>query len=342
MFNLDNLVRPNIKALAPYSSARDEYVGQGAVMLDANENPFGTVNRYPDPYQSELKERLASLKGVQPEQIFLGNGSDQVIDLLFRIFCTPEKDSAAVFDPSYGMYQVSAQINGTQLIKIPLTERFDIDKTVTEKMLSNLDIKLLFVCNPNNPTGNVLSSEQIIWLLNTFNGIVVIDEAYIDFCPTFSSLCLIERYPNVVVIQTLSKAWGMAGIRIGMAFANPNTIGYLKKVKPPYNISTPNQNFALKALNNSDEFKENLNAILLQKRRLELALKASPLINKVYPSSSNFFLVQVQDANTIYTSLKAQNLVVRNRHIAVPNCLRITVGTPQENKKLIEALNKIT
>lgn len=341
MFNVDNLVRPNIKALTPYTSARDEFSGEGLVMLDANENPYGTLNRYPDPYQCKLKQKIAAIKAVPAQQIFIGNGSDQVIDLLFRIFCRPGIDRVAAFTPTYGMYQVSAAINDTTVLNIPLGDDFTINQTITRRFLDANNLKMIFVCNPNNPTGNSLPSAQIKWLLDSFNGIVIVDEAYIDFCPKMSSLGLLDRYPNLVVMQTLSKAFGLAGLRIGMAYASSQIIAYLNKVKPPYNISTVNQNEALKSLESPTELSKTVAILSSEKKRLIQALSEISLIEQIFPSDSNFLLVKVKNALALYDALRTQGLIVRNRDSAVANCLRITVGTPSQNNQLIDTLNKL-
>lgn len=333
--NIQSLVRPNILALKPYSSARDEFSGSEGVFLDANENPFGMLNRYPDPHQKELKAALSMIKSVPVQQIFIGNGSDEVIDLTYRIFCEPGKDSAIICPPTYGMYEVSANINNIELIRIPLTNDFqlDIDEILSRKA------KIIFVCSPNNPTGNKLN--DIEKLLKYFNGIVVVDEAYVDFCPEHSLKSKINEYPNLIVMQTFSKAWALAGVRVGIAFANEKIISLFDKTKPPYNVSLINQQAALKALARVDEFNERLDTILQQKMYLAEELSKMKIIKKIYPSDANFLLVEVSDANRIYNELVEKKVIIRNRNSQVKNCVRITIGTPEENKKLLEELHRL-
>lgn len=333
--DIEKFVRPNILALKPYSSARDEFSGSEGVFLDANENPFGTLNRYPDPHQKELKAALSMIKSVPVQQIFIGNGSDEIIDLTYRIFCEPGKDSAIICPPTYGMYEVSANINNIELIRIPLTDDFqlDIDEILSRKA------KIIFVCSPNNPTGNRLGN--IEKLLDNFNGIVVVDEAYIDFCPEHSLRSKINEYPNLIVMQTFSKAWALAGVRVGIAFANEKIISLFDKTKPPYNVSLINQQAALKALSRVDEFNERLDTILQQKVYLAEELSKMEIIKKIYPSDANFLLVEVSDANRIYNELVEKKVIIRNRNSQVKNCVRITIGTPEENKKLLEELHRL-
>lgn len=338
MFDLKKLIRPNIAALRPYSSARDEFSGCEGVFLDANENPFGELNRYPDPYQRQLKEKLSELKDSPAENIFLGNGSDEVIDLLFRIFCQPGIDRALTFAPTYGMYRVSAGINDVELLEPKLNEDFDLDAKPVKEALAQGNLKLIFLCSPNNPTGNTLSRESVEKLLRAFKGLVIVDEAYADFCEAPSWKERLKEFPNLVVMQTLSKAWGLAAARVGMAFASAEIIGLLNKVKPPYNISGPNQVAALQALNDWENFQKRLGTIKREKARLLDELSALRLIRKIYPSSANFILVEVAHADRLYHRLLQQKIVLRNRSSQIENCLRITVGTPAENDKLIEAL----
>jgi len=341
MFDLERLVRPNILALKPYSSARDEFKGDSGVFLDANENPYGDLNRYPDPYQRQLKERLAELKNVSSQNIFIGNGSDEVIDLAFRIFCKPNEDQALTFAPTYGMYDVSAAINDVELLKIPLNENFQINTQNLEKHLYNPKLKVVFICSPNNPTGNVFSAKDIEFILEKFKGVVIIDEAYIDFSTTDSWLKNIEKYPNLIVSQTFSKAWGLAAARVGVAYANEAIIQYYNKVKPPYNVSRLNQEAALIALNDLPEFEKRKQTILAEKTKLINQLKEIDFVKKIYPSDANFILIEVSDANKIYTDLVNQKIIIRNRHKLVNNCLRISIGTSEENEQLLNALNKI-
>lgn len=340
MFKLEKLVRPNIAALKPYSSAREDFTGEANIFLDANENPFGHLNRYPDPYQRKLKQRLAQLKGVSAENIFLGNGSDEIIDLLFRIFCRPGHDKALTFSPTYGMYQVSADINNVEIVKLALDEKFDLNQELVEKAMGIENLKLIFICSPNNPTGNALSRKYTAELLSRFNGIVVVDEAYADFNVQESWRKRIAHFPNLLVIQTLSKAWGLAGARIGMAFASAEMLAYFNKTKPPYNISQPNQQAALEALENTEEFERRVDLIRQEKVKMEKALSSLSLVNKVFPSEANFILVQVDDAPGLYQELVRKGIVVRNRHSLVNNCLRITIGSPAENETLLNALAK--
>lgn len=341
MFNLNEIVRDNIRTLTPYSSARDEFMDNGAVFLDANENPFGTYNRYPDPNQLELKQLISETKAVPTNNVFLGNGSDEIIDLLFKAFCNPRKDKAVQCGPTYGMYAVSAAINDVELINWPLNNSFQLDIEGTSSILQNPRIKLIFICSPNNPTGNLIHPASIDFILRNFRGLVVIDEAYVDFSLQESWSKRIEEFPNLVVLQTLSKAWGLAGIRIGMAFSDVAVVQYLNKVKPPYNISTLNQKAAVQSLKNPRKFEQNVQVILSEKERVHQELTKLKLVETIYPSAANFLLVQVSDACTIYDRLIDQKLVVRNRHQLLLNCLRITIGSPEENELLLKELKNI-
>jgi histidinol-phosphate aminotransferase len=336
MFNLEKLVRKNILALQPYSSARDEYKGKDAIFLDANENPFGELNRYPDPKQLELKKKLSEIKDIATENIFVGNGSDEVIDLAYRIFCEPGKDKALTFTPTYGMYDVSAGINDVELKKIPLTNNFQIDFNTTENYLKDENLKLIFICSPNNPTGNNLNNIEKI--IEKFNGIVFIDEAYIDFSEAESFIKKIAQYPNIIISQTFSKAWGLAAARVGTAYASDAIITLYNKVKPPYNVSKLNQDEGLKTLLAVDSFENNKNIILQERKKLIENLSSLSIVKKIYPSDANFILVEVDDSNTLYETLVAEKVITRNRNSVVKNCLRITVGSVEENEKLIEAL----
>lgn len=340
--NLEQLVRKNIWNLAPYSSARDEYEGKEGVFLDANENPFGTYNRYPDPQQAELKKQLAILKNVSPNQIFLGNGSDEVIDLAFRIFCEPNKHKALTFTPTYGMYEVSANINAVEVIKLPLNAVFQIDRKSLEPYFLDENVKLIFICSPNNPSGNLLQSVDIEYVLENFNGIVIIDEAYIDFCPEATFAAKLNQYPNLIISQTLSKAWGLAGIRLGIAFMSDALLQFFNKVKPPYNISSANQKIALEALLNTTEFELNVKQILFEKAKMIQELQMIKLVKNIYPSDANFLLVEVENANAVYAELVQQKIIIRNRNTVVANCVRITIGTAEENKKLVNALKTMS
>ncbi|MCT4285944.1 histidinol-phosphate transaminase [Elizabethkingia anophelis] len=335
-FNLENLVRPNILKLKPYSSARDEYKGSTGVFLDANENPFGNLNRYPDPYQKEVKEKLSALKSIPVSQIFLGNGSDEVIDLVFRIFCTPGRDKALVFTPTYGMYEVSANINDTELLQLPLNSDFQIDKESIIPFLTDENLKLIFICSPNNPTGN--SIENVDFILENFNGIVFVDEAYIDFSTQKSWTEKLSQYPNLVISQTFSKARGLAAVRVGIAYSSPEIIALFNKTKPPYNVSQLNQEAALIALLDAKKYQSEIKTILAEKERLEKEFLQLSLIKKIYPSDANFILVEVNDADGIYNNLVQQKIITRNRNSVIAGCIRITIGTTEENNQLIAVL----
>lgn len=340
-FILENLVRNNIKNLVPYSSARDEFSADAGVFLDANENPFGEYNRYPDPYQKVLKSEIAKLKNINPENIFLGNGSDEVIDVLIRIFAEPKEDKILVFTPTYGMYEVSANINDVKVVSYPLNQDFQIDFTpALQQILKDENLKLVFICSPNNPSGNLIAREAVLKILDTFKGIVVVDEAYEDFSKEASWNSEIENYPQLVVMQTFSKAWGLAGLRVGMAFAQKEILNYMNKVKPPYNISIINQKAVYEALQKIDNFSTNLNEILEQRTTLESELQQFSFVKKIYPSDANFLLVEVKEADRLYQYLVDQKIIIRNRNKVVANCVRITVGNAEENKKLLEALNQ--
>ncbi|MEA5080154.1 MAG: histidinol-phosphate transaminase [Dysgonamonadaceae bacterium] len=339
-FDLKSLVRPNIWSLSPYSSARDEFSGSEGIFLDANENPYGLLNRYPDPHQRVLKTNLSKEKNVPLQNIFIGNGSDEVIDLIYRIFAEPGKDSVIICPPTYGMYEVSANINGVNSIKVPLTNDFQLDiDALLNRIKNDQSVKIIFACSPNNPTGNVLN--DLDTLLAKFNGIVVIDEAYIDFCPDKSYLNKIFEYPNLIVMQTFSKAWALAGARVGIAYAQKDIISLFDKTKPPYNVSKLNQEAAINALAHSNEFEERRISILEQRSWLIENLITLPSVRKIYPSDANFLLIEVSNADLIYNQLITNNVIVRNRNSQIKNCLRITIGTPEENQELIKAFNKI-
>lgn len=339
MIDIEKLIRHNILSLKPYSSARDEYKCKKGVFLDANESPFGKLNRYPDPYQKDLKQRLCKLRSIPTENIFIGNGSDEVIDLAFRIFCNPGKDKALVFSPTYGIYTVSAEINDIKLINIPLNAEFQINTVELKDHLSDETLKLIFICSPNNPTGNNINNIEFI--LENFKGIVFIDEAYIDFSNESSWVEKINQYPNLIVSQTFSKAWGLAAARVGIAYASSEIIGWYNKVKAPYNVSALNQKAVLKALNKMKLFVERKQIILQEKEILKSHLALLPFVNKIYPSDSNFFLVEFMNADKVYNELVKEKVITRNRNAVIKNCIRITVGTHKENKKLIKALKKI-
>lgn len=339
--NINKLVRKNIAAMKPYSSARDEFSGMQGVFLDANENPYNNgVNRYPDPYQSELKKELAKIKGVSTKNMLLGNGSDEVLDLLFRAFCEPKQDNVVVTSPSYGMYKVLANLNNVELKEVLLEEDFSLN---SNKILEavNENTKMILLCSPNNPTGNVIDFEVIEKLLINTNCLVVIDEAYIDFSTKNSSIEKLSKYKQLIVSQTLSKFYGMAGIRLGMCFASEEIITILNRIKPPYNVNVLTQNKALELLKNYDNSYKN--EVIEQRKLLSDSLAEFPFVVKVYPSDANFILIKTTDANTIYNELIKKQIVVRNRtkEALCENCLRITVGTPEENRLLITALKEI-
>ncbi len=341
MIDINKLVRDNVRSLIPYSCARDEFTGKEGIFLDANENPFGNLNRYPDPYHKELKASVSRLKGIAVENIFLGNGSDEIIDLCLRIFCNPGVDKALTFTPSYGMYEVSAAVNDIGIIKVPLTESFQIDVSKVKPVMKDTKLKLIFICSPNNPTGNCMNLEDVEYIIRNFKGIVLIDEAYIDFSGKPSLMTKIEDYPNLIVMQTFSKAMGLAAVRVGMAFSNNEIISYFYKMKPPYNISTINQKAALKKLAAVNTSREQAKLIVEERKRVAENLQKLSIIEKVYPSDSNFLLVKVKDADYIYNTLINSKIIIRNRSRLVKNCLRITVGTRTENNKLIRELKKI-
>ncbi len=339
MFDPETLARPNVRNLKPYASARDEFSGDAQIWLDANESPFENgLNRYPDPHQRELKAAIAKLKSVSPEQIFLGNGSDEAIDLLVRAFCEPRQDAIITLPPTYGMYGVCAAINDVETIEVPLTPDFQIDMPSLLPELLNDQAKLIFLCSPNNPSGNLLRSEDILQVLELFQGIVVVDEAYIDFAEAESSTRILDEFPNLVVLQTFSKAWGMAGLRLGMAFANRDIIRILNRIKPPYNINTLTQKAVLENLTKQKSVTENIAKIVSEKYRLIEALKQKPGCLEIFPSDANFVLARFQNADGLYKRLCAKGIVVRNRSGVVPDALRITVGTKRENENLMNCL----
>ncbi len=342
MFNLEAITRKNIWNLKAYSSARDEFQGKAEVYLDANENPFGNLNRYPDPYQRSVKERLSVLKGLQVNQVFIGNGSDEVIDLCLRIFCEPGKEKALTFVPTYGMYQVSAAINDIELLELPLTDDFDIDLELVQPYLTDASLKVIFLCSPNNPTGNCLSVERIASIAKAFRGVVLVDEAYIDFSTQTSWTEQLAAYPNLIISQTFSKAWGMAAARVGVAHASSEIIGLFNKVKPPYNISSLNQQAVLTSLDAVELYERNKAKVLNEREVLLRELPTIGLVKKIYPTETNFILVEMLDADTVYEQLVARGIIIRNRSSLIANCLRISVGTQQENKQLINALKALS
>jgi len=340
--NLDKLLRNNIRSLQPYSCARDEFKGEASVYLDANENPYNApFNRYPDPLQWEVKEQITRVKAVPAENIFLGNGSDEPIDLLFRAFCEPRIDNVVAIEPTYGMYKVSANINDVEYRKVLLDENFQFS---ADKLLdaTNLYTKIIWLCSPNNPTGNSLDRAEIIKLLTSFEGIVVLDEAYIDFASEGSFSEMLSHYPNLVILQTFSKAWGSAAIRLGMAFASTEIIAVLNKIKYPYNINILTQKQALSALKNDIQVKQWVKTLLNERAVLVEALQRLPIVQHIYPTDANFVLVRVDDANALYHYLVDKSIIVRNRNTVslCLGCVRITVGTPEENRILLEELKK--
>jgi histidinol-phosphate aminotransferase len=342
--DINDLVRENIKNLRPYSTARDEFKGQASVFLDANENSYGSplpanYNRYPDPLQLDLKDAISKIKGVPIENTFLGNGSDEAIDLLFRAFCNPGKDNVIVLPPTYGMYEVSANINDVEIRKVSLLPNFQLDM---EKIAETIDknTKLIFICSPNNPTGNSINREDIETILANFNGIVVVDEAYINYARQKTFIQELTEYGNLVVLQTFSKAWGLAALRLGMAFSSTKVIDVLNKIKPPYNINQATQDLAFEALKNIDQVNDWIKESVAERDRLSKALSALNIAKKVYPSDANFILTEVTDALKIYDALVDQGIIVRDRSKVTlcEGCLRITVGTKEENDKLLTVL----
>jgi len=343
--NIENLLRDNIKTIKAYSSARDEYkdASSDMVFIDANENPFQTnVNRYPDPQQYKVKSKLADIKGVKPSQILLGNGSDEILDLLFRAFCEPNQDNVITLPPTYGMYSVLADLNAVEVKTVLLDENFEPE--VEEILITqNNNSKILLLCSPNNPTANSFNANKLEELINGFKGIVVIDEAYIDFSNQESWVNRLDHFPNLVVTQTLSKAYGLAGIRLGVCYASGFIISILNKIKPPYNINQLTQNKALERLNDLDGVKQEVSSILEQRSLLAKVLSQIPFIKEVYPSDANFLLAKVDDANQRYSQLIKSGIVVRNRtnQLLCDNCLRFTIGTEEENKLLVKILNQL-
>ena len=343
--NLDKLIRPNILRLKPYSSARDEFKDASfeMVFIDANENPFETgLNRYPDPQQNLVKDELAKIRGVSKSQILLGNGSDEVLDLIFRVFCEPKQDNAIILPPTYGMYQVLANTNDIELVSVPLLDSFEPNVTEILKKQDS-STKLLFLCSPNNPTANSFGKDLVLELIEKFDGIVVIDEAYIDFSEEESWLIELENYPNLIVTQTLSKAYGLAGIRLGVCYASKEITEVLNKIKPPYNVNQLTQEVALKGLLNRDKTLGEVKEIIAERKKLANNLEEISYIEKVYSSDANFLLVKVDDADKRYNELIDKGVVVRNRsnQPLCENCLRVTVGTPEENKELIQIMKKL-
>ena len=347
MFDINTIIRPNIRTLKPYSSARDEFKGEASVYLDANENAYGSplsqdYHRYPDPLQYKVKMRLSEIKGVPARNIFLGNGSDEAIDILFRSFCNPGIDNVIIVPPTYGMYEVSANINDVQLKRVNLTPEYQLDLEGIAEAI-NKNTKLIFICSPNNPTGNSINRADIETILANFKGIVVIDEAYINYSRQKTFIQELTEYANLVVLQTLSKAWGLAALRVGMAFASEEIIEVFNRVKPPYNINEASQQLALEALQNIEQVNNWIKEILKERDAVVLALKNFDFVLDIYPSDANFVLVKTIDADGIYKYLTQKGIIVRNRNKVelCEGCLRITVGTTEENSALIESLQKL-
>ena len=346
MFDLDKLLRDNIRQLVPYSSARDEFKGEAQIFIDANENSLGSpltkwYNRYPDPHQWKVKEAIGKIKGISPQHLFLGNGSDECIDLLYRAFCVPGRDNVIINPPTYGMYEVSAHINDVEVRRVVLQDDFQLDLVHLENQVDE-NTKIIWICSPNNPTANSMNRQDIEIVLNNFPGLVVIDEAYINFSRHRSFIQELSDYPNLVVLQTMSKAWGLAGLRLGMAFASEAIIEIYNKVKPPYNISQATQELALKALEGVGQVNEMIKSLVSMREQLAAELAVLPLVRKVYPSDANFLLVKTVDARGIYEYLLEKGIVVRDRSKVelCEGCLRITVGTERENAELVEALGR--
>jgi len=343
-FDIKKIVRPNIEILKAYSSAKDEYTGVANILLDANENSLGSpltkwYNRYPDPYQKKLKEKLAFIKQIEASQIFIGNGSDECIDNLYRTFCIPGKDNIIICPPTYPMYEVGANINNIEIKSAPLLENYQLNLAHIEQLV-NENTKIIWICSPNNPTGNSLDRIDIETILNHFNGIVVVDEAYINFSKQKSFAQSLIDYPNLVVLQTLSKAWGLAGIRIGMAFASSEIIAYMNKVKPPYNINVVTQELALTALEEVGQVNDMIMHLVDMRNALAEVIESMPYVEKVFPSDTNFLLVKIRNARSLYEYLLTKGIVVRDRS-SIENCadsLRITVGNEQENTQLVDAM----
>jgi histidinol-phosphate aminotransferase len=345
-FDLNRLVRENIRNLKPYSSARSEFSGTASIFLDANENSYGSpltkwYNRYPDPLQWELKKKIATIKNVKAENMLLGNGSDECIDLLIRAFCNPRQDNIIICPPTYGMYEVYGNVNDVEVREVSLLPEFQLNMEGIESAIDERT-KLIFLCSPNNPTGNSLDREHIEMILNNFDGLVVIDEAYVNFSRHRSFLAELNDYPNLVVMQTFSKAWGLAALRLGMTFASPEIISILNKIKPPYNINAATQELALKALDGLEDVNAMIRETVREREVLVKNLGALPVVQRIYPSDANFILVRMENATSIYNHLKEKGIIVRNRSNVTlcEDCLRITVGTPEQDEQLVNALRE--
>ena len=343
-FDIKKIVRPHLETVKPYSTAKDDYTGKASILLDANENSLGSpltkwYNRYPDPHQKKLKEKLAFIKKIEPAQIFLGNGSDECIDNLLRTFCIPEKDNIIICPPTYPMYEVSAQVNNIAIQKAPLLANYQLNIAHIEQLVNN-NTKIIWICSPNNPTGNAIDRIDIETILNHFNGLVVIDEAYINFSKQASFASSLIDYPNLVVLQTLSKAWGLAGLRLGMAFASKEIVAYMNKVKAPYNINIATQELVLQALEEVGQVNDMIMHLVDMRMALAEVIASMPYVEKVYPSDTNFLLVKIPKASQLYQFLLEKGIVVRDRS-SLENCadtIRITVGNEQENTQLVDAI----
>jgi histidinol-phosphate aminotransferase len=339
---IEQLIRQNIRSLKPYSSARDEYTGDEAIFLDANENPFNApYNRYPDPYQRKLKSRIAEIKHISTENIFLGNGSDEAIDLVYRAFCEPKVDNVVMIDPTYGMYQVAAEINNIEIRKVQLKGDFELNVSGLLKAVDT-NTKALFICSPNNPTGNSFKADDILALIQRFEGIVVLDEAYIDFVPEKSFLPVLSKYPNLIILQTFSKAWGMAGLRLGMAFASADIITIFNHIKYPYNVNILTQKTALELLSDERQKEDWVNVLLKEKAVMLNKMESYSFVDKIYPSDANYLLIKTQNPRDIYRFLIDEGVVIRDRSTVTlcEGCLRITIGSEQENSALYHGLDK--
>lgn len=338
-FNTNSLVRENILKLQPYISFRDHNEFNAPVLLDANECPFGEFNRYPDSSQKKLKNKLADLKGLSPAQIAIGNGSDELIDLIIKIFCEPKKDAILMMNPSFAMYGFYATVNENEVIKLDLDENFEIVKDDFLKITQERKIKIFFLCSPNNPTGN--SVEDIEFFIQNFNGIVVIDEAYIEFSGNRSGIELLDQYPNVIILQTFSKAWGTAGARVGTAYASEEIIRFINTVKAPYNVNSLSQELILSILDDENKLKENVENVLQERVWLEEQFKTVSCIEKVFPTDANFFLIKMRDGKKVYEKMLEEEVLTSQRAPAIPDCIRINVGNREENEKLINVLKGI-
>ena len=338
-FNLNKMIRPHLAGVKSYQTLRDSYIDKQAIYLDANENPFGEFNRYPDGDHIQLKKKLAEINHAKTENLFLGNGSDELIDLTMRIFCEPAKDSIKIMNPSFVMYEIYAKMNNLQVEKLQLNSDFQLENDKFLNTVSKSQAKVLFLCSPNNPTGN--SIDDLEFYIQNFSGIVVVDEAYIEFSPNDSAVKLLHKYPNLIVLKTLSKAFGMAGLRIGVGFASPEIASLFIQLKPPYNISSESQRLALEQLNKMEEIENNIGFILEEKEKLKKGLKQIKEVLKIYPSDANFFLIEFKDAQLVYQKLLDKNILTSLRHPNLKNSLRISVGTAQENSELLKVLSEI-